>query len=275
VVKPGYLENSRVVGLSSGVAKNLSVELTPDASYSTTSAVQVEDYEPEPEEAEEEGGSNKLLFVRLGAVAMGAGAFLLVRNTNEPPTAGSVIASPGVGLAAITNISFSATGARPYLTAFVPDGDSLTYTWDFGDGATTTTSGQFASHTYGSAGSYRATVTVSDGVEQAWASGNVTIRDLTGRWDLTWAGSSDNIFDLTQNGTAVTGRWTCCGGAGSSVAGGTIRAPSDLVVRFTNSLNGDTFQFTGTGDAGFNVFSGTLRGVEGNTWSAPAAIRRQ
>ncbi len=42
-----------------------------------------------------------------------------------------------------------------------PDGDPLTYAWDFGDGTTGT--GASVSHTYATAGAYNAKVTVSDG----------------------------------------------------------------------------------------------------------------
>jgi PKD repeat protein len=51
-------------------------------------------------------------------------------------------------------VSFSATGLDP-------DGDSLTYSWDFGDGGKSLL--QNPSHTYATAGTYTATVTVSDG----------------------------------------------------------------------------------------------------------------
>jgi PKD repeat protein len=42
-----------------------------------------------------------------------------------------------------------------------PDGDALSFAWDFGDGATAT--GQTASHTYAAAGTYPITLTVDDG----------------------------------------------------------------------------------------------------------------
>ncbi|HYG75948.1 MAG TPA: PKD domain-containing protein [Planctomycetota bacterium] len=51
------------------------------------------------------------------------------------------------------NITFSAQGTDP-------DGDTLTYLWDFGDGATSTE--QNATHAYAAVGSYTAMVTVTD-----------------------------------------------------------------------------------------------------------------
>lgn len=53
-------------------------------------------------------------------------------------------------------ITFEASGTDP-------DGDELTYEWDFGDG--TTGEGSSTTHTYGSSGDYSVTLTVSDGYE--------------------------------------------------------------------------------------------------------------
>ena len=51
-------------------------------------------------------------------------------------------------------VAFTATGTDP-------DGDTLTYEWDFGDGGTATT--KDAMHTYTEVGVFYAKVTVSDG----------------------------------------------------------------------------------------------------------------
>jgi hypothetical protein len=62
-------------------------------------------------------------------------------------------------------ISFSATGSLD------PDGDALTYSWDFGDG-TPPAAGLAVSHAYAVANTYAVTLTVSDG----WSSGQATIQ---------------------------------------------------------------------------------------------------
>ena len=54
-----------------------------------------------------------------------------------------------------------------------PDGDALTYHWDFGDGVTAT--GQKVSHAWQQSGRYDVTLTVSDGEATAQATVNITV----------------------------------------------------------------------------------------------------
>jgi glucose/arabinose dehydrogenase len=72
--------------------------------------------------------------------------------TNQPPSAkGS--ATPGSGVAPLA-VAFSASGSSD------PEGDSLTYRWEFGDGATATTPNP--THTYATPGARQARLTVTD-----------------------------------------------------------------------------------------------------------------
>ncbi len=76
-------------------------------------------------------------------------------STNKPPT--------GV----VTTAPSPATGFKPLAVAFDaggssdPDGDTLSYAWDFGDGQSG--SGVSVSHTYTTVGSFTARLTVTDG----------------------------------------------------------------------------------------------------------------
>ena len=71
---------------------------------------------------------------------------------NAPPVA-SAVATPAAGGFPLT-VALSAEGSTD------PDGDALSYTWDFGDGATA--SGRDVSHTFAARGSYLVRVTVRD-----------------------------------------------------------------------------------------------------------------
>jgi hypothetical protein len=69
-------------------------------------------------------------------------------------------------------------GNRLRVTAYGsvdPDGDALTYAWDFGDGASAT--GYSASHTYDTAGVFTLTLTVHDGALGATRTALITVRE--------------------------------------------------------------------------------------------------
>ncbi len=81
---------------------------------------------------------------------------------------GSPVNSPPVAIIAAT----STVGDSPLSVTFDgsgssdPDGDALTYTWNFGDGGSNSGSASSATHIYTNAGTYQATLTVSDGTHQ-------------------------------------------------------------------------------------------------------------
>ncbi|HZN66019.1 MAG TPA: DNRLRE domain-containing protein, partial [Tepidisphaeraceae bacterium] len=88
-----------------------------------------------------------------------------VGQANRPPTA-AASADRTSGAVPLT-ISFSGAGSSD------PDGDALTYTWDFGDGVTA--SGRDVAHTYKRAGRFTARLTVSDGEGGTDASEPITV----------------------------------------------------------------------------------------------------
>jgi PKD repeat protein len=77
---------------------------------------------------------------------------ITVINVNQAPTADA--GGPYTGIIN-TALSFDGSGSSD------PDGDALTYVWDFGDGATGT--GATTQHTYTAEGTFTVTLTVSDG----------------------------------------------------------------------------------------------------------------
>lgn len=94
---------------------------------------------------------------------------MTVNSVNRPPTV-TLGADQTSGSLPLT-VTFTATATDP-------DGDPLTYAWEFGDGATTPNSSVTESHTYQTAGSFTATVTVSDG--QATTRASLTITPSVG-----------------------------------------------------------------------------------------------
>jgi len=81
---------------------------------------------------------------------------ITVLNVNRAPVADA--GGPYNGIVGVA-ISFNGTGSSD------PDGDALTYSWDFDstDGIQTDATGPTPSHTYTVAGTYTVTLTVSDG----------------------------------------------------------------------------------------------------------------
>jgi PKD repeat protein/subtilisin-like proprotein convertase family protein len=73
---------------------------------------------------------------------------------NQPPTADAGAVQSGDEDALLT---FDASGSSD------PDGDPLTYLWDFGDGQSTQTNSPMVSHVYAYGGSFDVTLTVDDG----------------------------------------------------------------------------------------------------------------
>jgi PKD repeat protein len=82
-----------------------------------------------------------------------AAVVIKVTALNQPPSVSPTVTPPS-GLAPL-DVHFTSGAADP-------DGDPLTYLWDFGDGSFSTLSDP--NHTYATPGVYTATVTVQDGV---------------------------------------------------------------------------------------------------------------
>ncbi len=123
------------------------------------------------------GETRQVVGVLLALVdTTGSGGYTLSGNDfcapNTPPTA-ALQATPTSGLAPLT-VGFDASGSSD-----ADAGDHVaSYTFRFGDGTTPVTqSSPTSSHTYGSSGSYRVTLTVRD--SRGEESANVAARDIT------------------------------------------------------------------------------------------------
>jgi PKD repeat protein len=222
VAKDGYLENSRVVSVGSGQSNALRINLTRGASSNARMQVEPEPMPPSaPPAAEKKGGGSgtKVALIVLGAAAVGGGVYLLLPK-NKPPVVTGVTANPPVALMAATPVSFSAAASDP-------DGDSISYKWDFGDGATGT--GANPTHVYPSAGPFTVRVEVSDGKKSASATATVTVVSTGGTWNGTLQTSTPYpmTLQLTQQGTMVNGTFRSFGGDSYAV-NGTVSAPRSV-----------------------------------------------
>jgi glucose/arabinose dehydrogenase len=118
-----------------------------------------------------EGPDGALYYVDLGysdtTGQVGVSKIRRIRYipTNQPPTA-VASATPTNGLPTL-NVSFSSAGT------FDPEGDTLTYSWTFGDGATSNLPNPV--HPYVTKGQFTARLTVSDG-NSSTLSSPITIR---------------------------------------------------------------------------------------------------
>jgi PEGA domain/PKD domain len=247
LVKEGYLENRRILAVSAGKTASLQVRLTASAATNDPAGEQTGggiSSGPPP-------GSKKKWWY-LGAAGGAAGATALVLATrNSAPTIGALSASPTTGLLAATAIAFSATGAGD------PDGDQLTYRWDFGDGGTSNE--QAPRHVYNSAGTFSVKCTISDGKHSAEGSPtNVTVRSLAGTWRGVLDGVQETLV-VTQTGAAVGGTFVD-DVYGSGVMSGFVSTAPPL-VRFTIIQPGfNPFTYTADPNTEITTLTGVVNG---------------
>jgi hypothetical protein len=243
------------------------------------------------------GGFPTGVVTAIGAAA--AGGLIAMRKltpANAAPYQCGLSASFGTGLAAATLYTLSSEGCDE-------DGDPVTHRWNFGDGTSTIESPallnncngcgarnrSLVTHTYDSPGTFDVTITLSDGSKETTEPiATVTIVSMAGQWALS---GSNNIFQLTQSGVAISGSVSSPTGSGavtgtaqrgngilgSVSAGGVISASqSDTTVTLAvTSVTGTSVtsgMFTGRQSVDLNSFSGTFTTAGG---TRAAVITRQ
>ena len=144
--------------------------------------------------------------------------------TNYPPVA-VASATPTSGGAPL-NVTFSSAGSTDV------EGATLTYNWDFGDGASSTLASP--AHTYSATGSYTALLTVSDGTNFDAAT-PITITVASPLSGLVAAYSFDegagsittDVSGKNNSGTISNATWTASGKYGGAL---TFNGSNALVV---------------------------------------------
>jgi PKD repeat protein len=231
------------------------------------------------------GLSHTALAGIIGGAAAGGLVIAKVAGGGHPPTISTVTATPAAGiLNATSTVSFSAQVGNP-------DNKSLTYTWDFGDGATGT--GTTITHSYLTANTFTAKLTVSDGKDSVSNQTTVTIKTLNGTWRATSSmGSTVGtilwVINLSQAGSSVTGSGPATQGTNGAfpvstlagaVSGSSPRIVLTQVFVGAGTLNGvaTTFQNGQFSLDPANGSADTLTGVWGNAGNptAPISFTRQ
>jgi PKD repeat protein len=152
-------------------------------------------------------------------------------TAGQPPVAAAT-ATPSSGTVPL-NVAFSSAGS------YDPDGSITSYVWNFGDGSPTAT-GASASHSYGTAGSYTAQLTLTD------SSGLTTTRNLTISAQAQVVTVPMSVADIgmslkvIRNGTGqATAAVSVRDGNGNPVPGATVSGNwSGLVAGSATAVSG-------------------------------------
>ena len=160
---------------------------------------------------------------------------MTIAGSNYPPT-----------VAATASIT---AGVVPLVVAFAgtasdPDGSTLNYNWNFGDGASSTLASP--SHTYSASGTYAPTLTVSDGTNSVTAATpTIAVASASSGLQAAYSfeeGSGTTVGDVSGKGnvgTASGATWTSAGRYGKAIAlgsGGMVTVNDSATLDLTAGM---------------------------------------
>lgn len=192
------------------------------------------------------GGGGGLSGTAIGGIVAGvagAGALIAASGGNEPPQPSNNAPSAGIVTAVPSTVLLNADPVSFTAQVNDIDNDPLTYRWEFGDGNTSTEPAP--RHSYTTAGTFTARLSVSDGKATTTAQTTVNVRSLTATWRSdpfpSNFGSIVMIMTLTQSGATVSGTVPVItgptGSGGPGTLQGNVRSASprvSLTLTFTN-----------------------------------------
>ena len=163
-------------------------------------------------------------------------------GTNRPQKAGSIevkiendlslLSLNRIGLMATTKFTLSAKDVSD------PDGDPLTYIWDFGDGSATPPSAPLVEKIYREVNKFHVRLFVTDGKHANVLAGetDITIRDVTGTWLLTIRNDPNRptklpermTVTLNQKGSLLDGRIVPENSNRPTILSGEVRHPATV-----------------------------------------------
>jgi len=122
-------------------------------------------------------------------------------QANRSPTISQLSVSPSFGISQLTSFAMQAAATDP-------DGDTVSYQWELGDGNTATGSSVAAKVYGGAGGTLTVRMTVNDGKGGTSSdTRTVTVGSLTGAWIATIQNFSRIQLELQQTGGTVAGRF--------------------------------------------------------------------
>lgn len=180
-------------------------------------------------------------------VSIYEGTFTKIYPTGPfaPNAAASV--GPNAGQAPLT-VQFSSAGSSD------PTGLPLTYSWDFGDGSTVSTSPN-PSHTYSTNGSYTATLTLNDGA----STGTATTQVIVGSSPPTVSMLSPTVGSTYNGGQTISFGGSATDATDGTEPGGAFSWQVDFVANgvvqpfYTYEVPGPFFSTTGVSSGSFQI----------------------